>query len=637
MLFVPAFAKSSSISKDFNHTFTLDLERFDPALRTRIPLNVPFKLTVQIQVVNRMVTIRVPAFNFNLVNPKTEKTVTGFVYTQSGNLPRKLWPADVVPEAFVILSDGTGQGYQLSIGPDGSFNISARDSNAISPGGDQVLHATTISYLIPPRNKPPQNFKINKKPFSVIGTTVDTVPFQTDVGIYDFQDFWQNDIVKVDDTIYTAFIFPDTSGAPVPPGRISAAVRRGILKNGKIKFDPVTVPKVNPPNVFDGESRIAINPTNPDNMVRVTYRNDFRTAAFGTSALSTTVASSTFDGGRTWTTTIVTPPKLLPYDPALIFDSFGNCWVADVIAQIPGDFFSATILRVRISTDGGLTFKTAFEILTRDIAGAGVISFPNFAFGPDGAGGNALWFAYDDRSFTDETDIPFAGFIRVTGLGKFDSTPTFFPINSVTPNQATSAQLVIGPTGKVYIGLINGADNSFRPGGGPLGDGNISFLIVNPTGTVGFNANSFGPRQDIYFSNTAFVISPTVFSFKPTPWQPQRGIIPAPRGFLGFDNKRNRLYACGWDMRPNLSNNDPIFVMYSEDDGQSWSNPFIVNDVVKGSRSMATMAVEPLTGVVSVGFFDPRNHLSSQQKADYYASIFKAPRKVQSTQKRSNY
>lgn len=615
---------------NFNHTFVLDLEQFDPVLKIRIPLNEPFNLTVQIQVVKQSVTIRVPAFNFNLTDPSTGDPIPGFVYTQSNNLPRRLWPADVMPEAFVILSDRTGPGYQLSIGPDGSFNVSALDSSAISHGGGQVLHATTISYLIPCRNKPPKNVRINKKSFSIIGTLVNTVPY-TPGGILDFINMWQNDIVKTDDgKIYTAFIFPDTSGVPVPPGRCSAAVRRAVLHHGKFEFGPISIPQVNPPGVFDGESTISINPKNADNMVRATFRNDFNIPVPPTAAASSLVTSYTLDGGKTWTTQVVSPPEVFPFETALKSDMFGNFWLADVESTEPGNFFAPYQFRLWNSADGGKTFTVVFDIVTKDLVGGGVLDFPNMYLGPDGAGGFALWFVYNDVFFfPTETTFVNAGFIRVFGLGDYDPTPITFPLDSIPPNDVSTGQIVVGPTGKVYIGACFGADDSPTPGGGPLADGNRAFLYVNPTGTVGYNANSFGPRQDIYFSNTAPLITPdfSVHQFKPVPWQPFRGIIPIPRGFIGFDNKRNRLYICGWDMRPNLSNKDVVFVIYSENDGQSWSNQFIVNDVVDGSRAMATMAVEPTTGLLSVGFFDPRNHLDTQQIVDYYIAIFGAPNK----------
>src|SRR5205814_2051589 len=111
-----------------------------------------------------------------------------------------------------------------------------------------------------------------------------------------------------------------------------------------------------PPNVDvsvragnESEEAIAINPTNPSNIVILTN------IAEGFSGLFKAV---TFDGGATWTTDIIAtglteddpndPLGDSCCDPSIAFDEFGNLFVSylyDIENDVP----------IGLSTDGGLT------------------------------------------------------------------------------------------------------------------------------------------------------------------------------------------------------------------------------------------------------------------------------------------
>src|SRR5919201_688489 len=105
----------------------------------------------------------------------------------------------------------------------------------------------------------------------------------------------------------------------------------------------------------ESEEAIAVNPTNPDNIV--VFTNVGHTEAGLTAGMFLGVS---FDGGQTWTRRLVglgagDPLGDTCCDPSLSFDRFGNLFMTylyQVENQVP----------VALSTDGGLTFKVIANI-----------------------------------------------------------------------------------------------------------------------------------------------------------------------------------------------------------------------------------------------------------------------------------
>src|SRR5712672_2621110 len=99
----------------------------------------------------------------------------------------------------------------------------------------------------------------------------------------------------------------------------------------------------------ESEETIAVNPTNPNNIVIVT--NVVVPAAGMFAAVS-------FDGGITWATRIIANNDNLGAaccDPSLSFDEFGNLFLAYL-------FNVGNTVPVALSTDGGLSFKPIANI-----------------------------------------------------------------------------------------------------------------------------------------------------------------------------------------------------------------------------------------------------------------------------------
>src|SRR5215467_7852944 len=114
---------------------------------------------------------------------------------------------------------------------------------------------------------------------------------------------------------------------------------------------PVTPTNINVSqrSTNESEEAIAVNPTNPNNVVIVT--NVVVPAAGMFAAVS-------FDGGVTWTTRIIGDNDNLGAaccDPSLSFDEFGNLFLTYL-------YNVGNTVPVALSTDGGLSFKPIANI-----------------------------------------------------------------------------------------------------------------------------------------------------------------------------------------------------------------------------------------------------------------------------------
>src|SRR5579883_1167640 len=120
---------------NFSHTILLQMENAN-----RIPVGTPFPVKLNIQVQDILVSLHIPALNFELPVP-------GYVFTAGDNLPRLIWPSDSVYQSFTLEADQTGIGYDLYVGNDGSLRIRGIGNNPI-PAGPQITHAKAITYML---------------------------------------------------------------------------------------------------------------------------------------------------------------------------------------------------------------------------------------------------------------------------------------------------------------------------------------------------------------------------------------------------------------------------------------------------------------------------------------------------------
>src|SRR5262249_40866718 len=293
----------------------------------------------------------------------------------------------------------------------------------------------------------------------------------------------------------------------------------------------------------ESEEAIAVNPTNPNNIVEVS-NVDFPAAGM--------LEGVSFDGGKTWTTKLIGDNDNLGdacCDPSLSFDQYGNLFLAYL-------FNVEETLPIALSTDGGLTFNVIANIsgiAKRNESGSekakGLFRFvdqPTIT-----AGEGEVWVVVNVGG-------PMGAFgAKVDGLGQVGP----FSTNEVVPgtNNCTYGDVAIGPGGKV-MQVCSVPETG--GGGGKL------FVTRPPEGPA---RAGFGSR--------VFVDDTHVGGFNFIPPQAGRSVDAEPG--LAWDRTggahNGRVYIVYSLEQKNGSNNTDILVRHSDDNGATWSAPVRVN------------------------------------------------------------
>jgi hypothetical protein len=333
----------------------------------------------------------------------------------------------------------------------------------------------------------------------------------------------------------------------------------------------------------ESEEAIAVNPTNPNNIVEVS-NVDFPAAGL--------LEGVSFDGGLTWTTKLIGDNDNLGdacCDPSLSFDRYGNLFLAYL-------FNVEETLPIALSTDGGLHFNQIANIsgiAKRNEPGSekakGLFRFvdqPTIT-----AGENEVWVVVNVGG-------PMGAFgASVSGLGQVGA----FSTNEVVPgtNNCTYGDVAIGPGGKV-MNVCTLTETG--QGGGKL------FVSVDPDG--------LGPAG---FGSRVFVDSTHVGGFNFIPAQAGRSVDAEPG--LAWDRTggphSGRAYIVYTLEQKNGTDDTDIFVRYSDDDGATWSAPVRVNDDTgTNSQFLPKISLDPTTGKIAVVWYDARNDLGTGGSGD---------------------
>ncbi len=323
----------------------------------------------------------------------------------------------------------------------------------------------------------------------------------------------------------------------------------------------------------EAETTVAVNPTNPRNVVVV---SNFQIA-------DALMRSVSFDGGTTWTRGMIANGDALGTaccDPSIAFDRYGNLFLVYLDLK-------AKRVQVAYSTDGGVSFRflatldhTDHSISSNGQKLSAGVDQPSVATGPDGA-----WFVY---KLFDGGDLLQVRGVRSTGLGQL-SAPA--PAESVPGSRAGSfGDIAVGPRGAVLVTYQDGLS-----GQGPA-------TIWTNLDADGFGPAGFGPSR---------VATPTnVGGFDYIPAQARRS-VDAEAG-LAYDRtggtRNGRVYLVYTDEQPDESNHTNIFVRTSDNDGAAWSAPVRVNDDAgTNSQFNPHVSLDQTSGIIAVGFHDARN------------------------------
>jgi hypothetical protein len=343
-----------------------------------------------------------------------------------------------------------------------------------------------------------------------------------------------------------------------------------------------------PPNVDvsqrptnESEETIAVNPTNPNNIVIVTN------VVFPDAGLFEAV---TFDGGATWTRSVIGDNDNLGdacCDPSLSFDRYGNLFLGylyNVELEVP----------IALSTDGGLSFHLIANIPKppKQTPSHGTDRLYHFTDQPTVvAGEGEVWVVFNAGGPMVATGA------AVTGLGRVDS----FAQIEVVPNtnNCTYGDVAIGPAGQVM--QVCTLTESGQ-GGGKL------FVSVDPDG--------LGPAG---FGNRIFVTDTHVGGFDFIAPQPDRSVDAEPG--LAWDRTggvhNGRVYLVYTHEVSNEKDDTDVEVRYSDDQGRSWSAPVRVNDdATTNSQFLPKISLDPTSGNLAVTWYDSRNDLGTGGEGD---------------------
>jgi hypothetical protein len=342
-----------------------------------------------------------------------------------------------------------------------------------------------------------------------------------------------------------------------------------------------------PGAIQPAEVAIAVNPSNPDNLVGASFQTGIPPKPRAGSYTYVTM-----DGGKTWKTVgSQDPQNLVQGDDALAFSSDGVAYHVHlsfdgIRVQRPRRAESGII--VSASRDGGLTWNgpvpainhvnsvTPFEdkpgIVTDNVASS---SFKNNVY--------LAWTRFDVYGSHDAECHTQIYFSRSTDGGKNFSMP--FRISDTGgdcidgDNTVEGAVPAVGPKGEVYVVWA-----------GPLG------LVLDKSTDGGV---TFGKDKVIGQM-------PGGWDF-PMPGLDRANGMPVTGVDLSAGPRRGTLYVNWVDER----NGDPdVFVASSSDGGETWSAPVRVNDdpLKNGKAQFFTwMAVDPVDGSVNTVFYDRRD------------------------------
>ncbi len=345
----------------------------------------------------------------------------------------------------------------------------------------------------------------------------------------------------------------------------------------------------------EAEDAIAINPTNPSNIVTMATLPDVPSGLF---------EGVTFDGGKTWRHLIIgtaDPLGQICCDQQLAWDRFGNLWMTYLVNT------NGNVL-VAVSTDGGLSFAKVAEVVPTTPTGSKAPSGatprrlrspsnnpnilgdqPSISAGPD-----SVWISYT----TFPSTVVQAFGASVTGLGAFGSftAPQSVPTSA---GRGDFGDTAVGPDGQVMV-IYQDHTNG-------VGGTNIYTAV---------DANGLKPGG---FSDPRLLARSAVGGFDPIPAQPDRTIDAEAN--LGWDHSggphSGRVYAIWTQESPNGSNNTDILLQYSDDGGTTWTAPVRLNDdQTANSQFMPAIAVDQSTGDVAVSWYDCRNDLGTGGTGD---------------------
>jgi hypothetical protein len=320
----------------------------------------------------------------------------------------------------------------------------------------------------------------------------------------------------------------------------------------------------------EAEDAIAVNPTNPLNVVAMSTLPD---------VVAGLAVGVSFNGGQTWSPSVIgttgDPLGEICCDQQLAWDRFGNLWMTYLV-NTNGDVL------VALSTNGGTSFTKVADIQTK------FGDQPSIAVGP-----NSVWVSY---TASPGKQIQAFG-ARVTGPGGFESFSA--PENVPSPGNGDYGDTAVGPAGQVMVTYQNAANGQ---GGADI------YTAVDPDG---LGQSGFGKPTLVAHSH--------VGGFDFIAAQPDRSIDAEAN--LAWDRSggahNGRVYLVWTQETPNESDNTDVMLQHSDNDGATWSPAVKLNDDrTSNSQYNPAIALDQSSGDVAVSWYDARNDLGTGGSGD---------------------
>jgi len=580
-----------------------------------------FWVTLDIIKQGNLVTIQFPLINFQTGQVSTEDPTYpagglpgGYLYTSDGFLPSDICPNDLVYRSIVAASNNGASlpfsfaqlpstlpvppvGYILSVTNAGAVVVQCAGTYGnIIPTGPQILMPADITYITKPRVTLCNNYIIDP---GFTNTTQFTGGAASD-GIRDshvndaFSGVaawaWASNANQVDKTNGTMDTF-------VAVGKINADRSLSI-------GSPINLTNFGP-NIQSWDTAVAINRTNPDNIV-VSYGVIDRSHTVHTEQ---TYRAVSFDGGKTWP--INGPTNIQPTGTPSAFgdnegvksDKFGNIWYGTTNRNDNlGNFIDQPTFWV--STDGGDTYSVAYTAPLPTNIPFEYYDYPQYCFGGDGLGNYGLNFVSDYSLLSTGTYVPAVGFIPITGLGSY-GTASFAQLTSLS-SVNTVANIAASIDGRIWT----------------QGTAALFSSYITPAGII---FKSPGVITENYAGVWQFIIWNAIgdyWDISPAESQPVLGYFTSPQSII-YDDARQALYAIFSAQYPDYSQNARLYFIISRDNGQTWSDPIDIATTNFANRGFQSMALDPVTGNLVFGWYDGSND-PTYQSVQYFGAILPA-------------
>ena len=332
-------------------------------------------------------------------------------------------------------------------------------------------------------------------------------------------------------------------------------------------------------------TQIAINPLNPSEIVIV--------GDSGTNSSTDILFYISEDGGTSWTQKALGASQdgisfgFTRSEPSVAFDGYGNIHVGYVVENIAAIY--------AFTGDGGDTF------ITQSFDDDGFIPRPHLTVGPSSVVAdvdNQVWLTFERERQFGETFQFFDRFAVVTG--------TVFG-EGIAPVLNTQS-VVFGDTSFEYF-----AYPAVDTNGGLTIVRQRAFSTSSGTNTIILNRDVNGIGNGVVLGNDMTVVTTNSQIRESFAADVSNSAIGA-SAQIAYDRSGGqfdgRLYLVYVNESPDESDQADVFLKYSDNHGTNWSPPIRINDVTTGTQFLPSLSVDPILGLVVVGWYDTRNDIA---------------------------